>query len=333
MNNSTMKPPDNGTSRLGAFVLTALVILVASLFLIGRNQHLIGAHLTLRARFNNVAGLRVGNNVRYSGIEVGTVRTLRILNDTTVEVDLSVKGEMSEVIRRNAVASLGADGLMGNKVVNIVPGNGAAVLVQDGDLLPSRGSVEIEDVLRTLSSSSSNIQVITEGLRTTVDRINDSKGLWDILQNPALGNDIRKATSDLAAATGHARQLTAGIRNLVEDVRQGKGTVGTLLRDTALSGDLHQTVQHILSVASHAEALATGLETLSQQIQNDYSLQKGVLPSALKDTSLTGHISRSLRNIESGTLRFNDNMEALQHNFLFRGYFKKKSTNNTRNRP
>ena len=122
-----MRQTGNQTARLGAFVLAALAILIASLFLIGRNQHLIGSHLSLKARFGNVAGLRVGNNVRYSGIEIGTVRSLHIVNDTTVEVSLSVKGEMAEVIRRNAIASLGADGLMGNKVVNIVPGAGAAV--------------------------------------------------------------------------------------------------------------------------------------------------------------------------------------------------------------
>ena len=117
-----MRTSRNHLSRLGAFVLAAIAILIASLFLIGRYQHLIGSHLSLRARFDNVAGLRVGNNVRYSGIEIGTVRSLRIIDDTTVEVSLSVKGDMADVIRRNAVASLGADGLMGNKVVNIVPG-------------------------------------------------------------------------------------------------------------------------------------------------------------------------------------------------------------------
>jgi len=158
-----MRQSGHQTTRLGAFVLTALAILMGALFLIGRYQHLLGSQLALRARFGNVAGLRTGNNVRYAGIEIGTVRNLTIINDTTVEVSLSVKGGMADVIRRNAIASLGADGLMGNKVVNIVPGIGTADLVQNGDLLASRGSIEIEDVLRTLSGSSENILTITDG--------------------------------------------------------------------------------------------------------------------------------------------------------------------------
>jgi phospholipid/cholesterol/gamma-HCH transport system substrate-binding protein len=320
-----MRTSRNHLSRLGAFVLAAVVILIASLFLIGRNQHLIGSHLGLRARFDNVAGLRVGNNVRYSGIEIGTVRSLRIINDTTVEVYLSVKGDMSDVIRRNAVASLGADGLMGNKVVNIVPGAGSAELVQDGDLLASRGSVEIEDVLRTLSGSSDNILEITDGLRTTVDRINRSEGVWKLLQDPGLAEDMRRASRDLAAATGNARELTARTRDIVEDVRSGKGPLGTLLTDTTLSGDIRITIRRMETIAAHAESLAAELEGLSRKVDSDYTRQDGVLQSALRDTALTGHITRSLRNVEAGTRNFNDNMEALKHNFLLRRYFRRKA--------
>ncbi|NDC76872.1 MAG: MCE family protein [Chitinophagia bacterium] len=321
-----MRTSRNHLSRLGAFVLAAVVILIASLFLIGRYQHLIGSHLALRARFSNVAGLRVGNNVRYSGIEIGTVRSLRIINDTTVEVSLSVKGDMANVIRRNAMASLGADGLMGNKVVNIVPGNGAAELVQDGDLLASRGSVEIEDVLRTLSGSSENILDITDGLRSTVDRINRSEGLWKLLQDTILGENLRRASRDLATTTGNARELTADVRGIFEDVRSGKGPVGTLLKDSILSYNIRGTIRRMESVAAHAERLASELESLSRKVGDDYSRQRGVLQSALRDTALAGHVSRSLRNVEDGTRNFNEDMEALKHNFLLRGYFRRKAS-------
>lgn len=324
-----MRTSRNHLSRLGAFVLAAIVILIASLFLIGRNQHLIGSHLALRARFGNVAGLRVGNNVRYSGIEIGTVNSLRIIDDTTVEVSLSVKGDMSDVIRRNAVASLGADGLMGNKVVNIAPGHGTAELVQDGDLLASRGSVEIEDVLRTLSGSSQNIRYITEGLRTTVDRINRSEGLWKLLQDTVLGQNLRRASNDLASTTGNARALTADVRSIVEEVRSGRGPLGTLLKDSSLSKDIQGTIRRMESVAVHAEQLASELESLSRRVGDDYNRQGGMLQSALRDTALAGHVSRSLQNVEAGTRNFNEDMEALRHNFLFRGYFRRKASQRT----
>lgn len=312
-------------ARLGAFVLSALAILVAALFLIGRNQHLIGSHLNLRARFGNVAGLRVGNNVRYSGIEVGTVRSLHIVDDTTVEASLSVKGDMAGIIRRNAVASLGADGLMGNKVVNIIPGSEPADPVQEGDLLASRGSVEIEDVLRTLSGSAGNIREITDGLRTTVDRINRSEGLWNLLQDPALGDDLRRTTRDLAVASENVRDLTAGARGIVDDLRAGKGPLGTVLRDTAIAGDLRTAADRMAAAASQAAALAARLEGLSREVGTDYARGGGMLPAALRDTALAGHLARSLHHVEDGTRNFNENMEALRHNFLLRGYFRRKA--------
>jgi phospholipid/cholesterol/gamma-HCH transport system substrate-binding protein len=210
-------------ARLGFFVLAAGTVLIIALFLIGKNQHLLGSHFVLRAHFRNVAGLRTGNNVRFSGIEVGTVREMRILNDSTLEVTLLVKEDMKQVIRRNAIASLGADGLMGNKVVNILPQAATASYVKDGDLLSTRAAVEIDDVLRTLASTGDNIHAITESLKATTARINESRGLWTLIEDEQLAHNINAASGHLNRAAAEAEGMTRDVRSILADVRSGKG--------------------------------------------------------------------------------------------------------------
>lgn len=311
-------------TRLGIFVLAAFAVLLLSLFLIGKNQHLIGSHFTVRAHFRDVGGLRTGNNVRYAGIEVGTVSRMSIINDTTLEVTMLLNREMKQVIRKNALASLGADGLMGNKVVNIIPQESSAAYVEAGDLLPSRQAVEIDDVIRTLAGTGENIRVISEGLKETVAKINNSEGIWKLLSDKELATNIRRATGNLERATENADVMTRDMRQVIAEVKAGKGPLGTILKDTVMARELKHTVSQLETVALHAEKLAGELQTITLQVGNEIRDGKGPVNLALKDTAVAGNISRSLNNVEKGTYNFNQNMEALKQNFLFRGYFKKQ---------
>ena len=311
-------------AKLGFFVIAAGSILILALFLIGKNQHLLGSHFMLRAHFKNVAGLRTGNNVRFSGIEIGTVKDMRILNDSTLEVTMLVKEDMKQVIRRNALASLGADGLMGNKVVNILPQSGDAVYVQDGDLLNTRAAVEIDDVLRTLASTGDNIHAITESLKATTARINESRGLWKLIEDEQLAHNINAASGHLNRAAAEAEGMTKDVRSMLADVKSGKGPAGVILRDTVMGDELRQSISRLAAVSRSAENLAADLDTVTKRLGNDLQDGKGPLNLVLRDTSVSGRISRSLLQVESGTGYFNQSMEALRHHFLFRSYFRRK---------
>jgi phospholipid/cholesterol/gamma-HCH transport system substrate-binding protein len=310
--------------QLGIFVMAGIALLVLALFLIGKNQHLIGSHYTLTAHFENVAGLRTGNNVRYAGIEVGTVQEMVIINDTVLEVRMLINHKMKNVIRKNALASLGADGLMGNKVINIVPQQGTAEYAVDGDLLPSRKAVDFDDIMRTLAGTSENIGTISEGLKTTIARINNSQGLWKLLADSSLDVSLRKTAHNLQTATGNAASMAGDIRDMVADVKAGKGNAGILLRDSAMSLSLQETIRQLDEVVSNANKLATDLDNITRNIDQEVQQGEGSVNLVLKDTALAGNISRTLVNVEKGTAAFNENMEAMKHNWLFRGYFKKQ---------
>ena len=310
--------------RLGIFVFSGFVVLIIALFLIGNNQHLFGTHYILRAHFKNVSGLRDGNNVRYAGVEVGTVKELEIINDTILEVTMLIEQKMKKVIRKNALASLGSDGLMGNKVVNLIPQQGNADFAEEGDILPSRKALEFDDILRTLDGTTQNINVISEGLIESVAKINKSEGLWKLLSDSTLAISVRKASKNLQNATTNAEIMTHDVRDMIADVKAGKGPAGAVLRDTMMVNNLKSTLSQLEQVANQAGTLAATLDTITQQINKDIQEGPGPVYTVLKDTAVAGNISRSLSNIEKGTESFNQNMEAAKHNFLFKGYFKKQ---------
>src|SRR5688572_4506543 len=135
------------TIKLGAFVLSGLLFLILMLYMIGKNRNLFGPSFIVKAQFENVQGLVPGNNVRFSGIQIGTVKKINIINDTVIEVVMLVDDEMQQIIRNNAIVTIGSDGLMGNKVINISPAGSPAPFVTKGEILSSRKALNTEDML------------------------------------------------------------------------------------------------------------------------------------------------------------------------------------------
>jgi phospholipid/cholesterol/gamma-HCH transport system substrate-binding protein len=144
------------------------------------------------------------------------------------------------------------------------------------------------------------------------------------LSDSTLSVKLRKTAGNLEHATGNAETMTRDIRDMVADVKAGKGNAGILLRDTAMSHSLQETIVQLEQVAMHANRLAEDLDKITQNIDHDIQAGEGTANLILKDTALAGSVSRSLTNIEKGTSAFNENMEAMKHNWLFKGYFKKQ---------
>ncbi|MFM7902274.1 MAG: MlaD family protein [Bacteroidota bacterium] len=130
--------------RLGLFVTIGTLVLVVALYLIGSNQSMFGSTIRISAQFYNVNGLMQGNNVRYAGIDIGTVDKIKIENDSSVTVYMLIEKKHSQYIKKNALAAIGTDGLMGNKLVNINPGRGSSEPVVDGDMIASLKPVETD---------------------------------------------------------------------------------------------------------------------------------------------------------------------------------------------
>lgn len=308
-------------AKLGIFVLAGVLFLVFSLYMIGRNRNLFGATFTLSAYFRNINGLVAGNNVRFSGIDVGTVESISVENDTSILVVMIVDLKMRKHIKTNAVASIGTDGLVGNKLVNINSTGGHSVAVADGSVISSRLGVETDEMLRTLQTTNGNIAVITENLKEVSVRLNESSTLWEILADTVLVRDLKSAVAHLDRAGANTEVATADARMIVTRLSTGDGLVNSMFTDSVLRNSVTHSINDLKRTSASLETASSRLKEVATGIQDG----KGVAGVLLTDTATSLKLKQSIINIEEGTGRFSENMEALKTNILFRKYFRRRN--------
>lgn len=304
-------------------MLAGFAFLILLLFMLGKNQNLFGNTYVLKASFDNVQGLLVGNNVRYSGIQVGTVKKIKIVNDTLIEVTMNIENRMLPVIKKNALVSIGTEGFVGNKVVNIIPLREPGPLAEEGDILLSGKTIDTDKMLQTLSKTNDDVAVIVEGLKVTVERINRSSALWTLLDDPSLPKNVRLSIENIKLATVKASHTMDDLATIVEDIKEGKGSVGAVLKDTLYAQNLGDAILKIKSAGNKIDSIAADINEVVLEIKQDVNTGKGPVNALLKDSAIMIKLNTSLDNIQKGTDGFNQSMEALKHNFLLRGYFKK----------
>ena len=159
-----MKVTSSQKIKLGMFVILTGVVLIISLYLIGKKQNLFGNTFKITAVFNNVNGLKLGNNVRYAGINVGTVKEILMINDETICVDMVIEESIRKHMRENAFAVVGSDGLVGSMVINIFPGDGKGDILQEGDTIMSVRKKSSTDMMSTLSITNDNVAELSREL-------------------------------------------------------------------------------------------------------------------------------------------------------------------------
>ncbi len=309
--------------KLGAFVIAGLLFLVLLLYMIGKNRNLFGDTYILKARFENVNGLVPGNNVRFSGIEAGTVKSVKIFSDTVIEVSMIIDKKMLGIIHKNAIVSIGTDGLVGNKVINIIPVRQPAQLAAENDILASKRAVDTDDMLQTLSKTNNDVAIIASNLKLTVQRINNSSALWELLNDRSIPLGLKTSVKNIRLATVKAGKMVTTLNEITTDLKNGKGSLGTILRDTGIAQKISDAVLKIKSAGDEANSLIMQINKIATEVDHDINTGKGTVNALLKDSLIVVKLNASLDNIQQGTDGFNQNMEALKHNFLLRGYFRK----------
>ncbi len=307
--------------RLGLFVLAGTAVLVTGLYLLGSKRSLFTDTIAVEAVFQQVGGLRPGNNVRYMGINVGTVEDITIASDTAVRVRMAIRTSSAAHIRGNAVATVGSDGLMGNRLVNIAPGEGGAVPLAEGDVLPSSVPLDTDLMLRTLDRTNVNLAAITDDVRELAARLNTRGNAVDLLADTVLAHDLSVALREIRVAAGHARAATEGIDVLLGDVREGRGVLGTLVGDPSSEAQVRGLLVNLHQVSDSLHAATEGINRFAASL----SKPGGMAHALTTDTLLSRDLRRTLSRLDTGSALLNEDLRALQHNWFFRGYFKDKA--------
>lgn len=211
--------------RLGLFIIMGIGLFVLGIFIIGTQKNMFNPVFSLKANFNNVSGLQVGNTVRFSGINIGTVENIHIINDSTVKVEMLIKKEVQKFIKSDSRAGIGSEGIIGDRVVVISQGHESGKTVTSGQLIASDEPVETDAIMRSLKTTADNAAIASKDIVGIVDKINN-----------------------------------------------GEGTLGRLIKDKQMAENINQT----------------------------------------------------MNNLKKSSKSLDENMEAAKHNFLLRGYFKKK---------
>ncbi|PRZ23413.1 MlaD family protein [Flavobacterium granuli] len=205
------------TWKLGMFVTIGLVLFIGTIYFIGKQKNLFGATFNLKSQFKTVSGLKVGNNVRFSGINVGTVDGIELINDSSVVVKLVLRKEVQQFIKTDARAAIGSDGLMGDKVLTIYPGTLSKNTIKNNGTIASNKAIEMEDIMKGVKTTLDNATIITDQLAEFSYKINNGKGtLSKLLSDEKMGQKLDASLSNLESGTkGFNQNMEAAKHNFL----------------------------------------------------------------------------------------------------------------------
>ncbi|MDB9754878.1 MlaD family protein [Winogradskyella sp.] len=316
-----MKQSNSQKINLGLFVTIATVLFIAAVYLIGQRQDMFKKTFTISAYFQNINGLQSGNNVRYAGINIGTVKGINMLNDSTIKIDMTIDEKIILHIKKDAIATIGSDGLVGNMIVNIVPGKGELGSINNGDFIDSYSKIGTDDILNTLNTSTENAAILTSDLLKITSSITKGKGTIGVLLNDTLmANDLKMSIANLKNASYNAVLSINEINEFVTNIKTDDASVlGLLLNDTISANKIKKMIYNLETSSAEIGSVVTSINTVIQ----DITTSNGTYNYILKDTTLVNSLKSTLDYINEGSDKFNQNMEALKHNVLTRSYFRK----------
>jgi phospholipid/cholesterol/gamma-HCH transport system substrate-binding protein len=323
--------------RLGLLVSVVFVVFTYSLYRISDREGLFGETITLYTDFQDLKGLRTGNNVRYSGIKVGSVTDIQIVSDTCLRVEMLLEADARRYLRQNARAAVGSDGLVGNMLINLSPGpDSGAPLVSDGDFLQTVPQVETADMLVTLSETNRAIASISSQLLSITEKINTGNGvLGRLLNDEAVAADLTQSLRNLRGLTASLQSSAKDLEDFTRTTRSGAGNLGYLLYDTSLQtqvADWSEAVDSLFTAgaeplsrklvqAAAAIELASGnIAQLTEELETSSAIQ-----TLLRDTTAGSDIQSTLQHLRTATEKLDENMTALQYSWPFRRYFRRQA--------
>lgn len=297
-----MEPNNNKKIAVALFIASGFVLFLVAIFVIGGKENLFTPTFQLKTEFESVSGLKTGGQVRLNGISVGKVDGVDILAANKVLVTMTIESSVKEYIKKDSKVTIGSDGLVGNKMVEITPGSPGSPHVENNDMLPSEKPVEVADIMASLKESTENASGITKDLSEITAKVNNGQGtLGQLVNNDTLYRSVDTTFRSFANYSGQLNTVFGKINVTVDNV----------------TGDI--------------ETLTTQLNKISRdigEIVRKMNSSESVVGTLLTDTSFANNIKAIMENangttanLETGSFSFAQNMEALKHNFLFKGYF------------
>jgi phospholipid/cholesterol/gamma-HCH transport system substrate-binding protein len=306
---------------VGLFISVGLLILIGAVFTIGGQHKAFTKSIRLHIIFDNVQGLQTGNNIWLSGMKVGTVKSIDFYGNSQVAVVLNVEKKAQPHIRKDSKARISTDGLIGNKIIVIDAGSDDSPVIADNDSLHTEHVSGPAELMSTLQASNSNLLEITGNLKTISKKLTESQGtLGQLINDPAIADRLRGSIDNLRNATAGSEAMIANLKDFSERLRSPDGLASKLASDTTIFNHLQGAVAKLEQAAAQVHDFSSSLQTAGAGL-NDKNAPIGML---LHDEDAADNLQRTLKNLRVSSQELSEDLEALQHNFLLRGFFKKK---------
>jgi len=254
-----MKKYISSKIRLGIFISLGIAVFIVAIYFIGEKQQLFRSTFRVSGVFKDVGGLQAGNNVRLSGINIGTIDNVTIISDTSVRVDIVIDESTRRFIKKDAVASIGSEGLMGNKALIISPGTGDKKIIEDSDIIATTQPIDIDEILKSLKTTIDNTSAITgdlakistniesgkgtigrlmmdkewrQNFETTIFNLKEGSDGFRVLMDKA--NEMDKILISLESTIENTNKITNDLSSITGSIQSGDGIIGRLFMDQSM---------------------------------------------------------------------------------------------------
>jgi len=306
----------------GIFLSLGLVVFILGVFTLGGSQKTFSKSIHIRSIFKDVNGLKPGNGIWFSGVKVGTISQMHFSGPGQVDVKMSVDESAQPFIHHDAQVRISSDGLIGNKIIVIEGGTAQAPALQDGDVLAVEKMLSTDDIMATLQANNQNLLAITNDFKQLSHAILQGKGtVGALLADSTMGQQLKTAMRNLQATTQTAAQMAVQLDAFSKKMNTKGGLADNLLTDTTTFNRIKAAATQLQKAVTNANTTVENLNTATKKLTTtDNAL--GVL---LNDPKGAEQMRSTLNNLQQSTIKLNDDLEAAQHNFLLKGYFKKKA--------
>ena len=288
--------------QVGAFIVIGVIFFTIALFVISSNRNMFSSTFRINSIFQNVSGLQVGGSVNFAGIKVGIVRKINIKSGTEIIVQMEVDEKVRDFIKADSKAAIVSEGLIGNKIIEITSGGISTKSISDDAYIESIVPIGAEDILKSLKEVGDKASGITSDLSSIVSKVNSGEGtLGQLINNKSLYNGVDSTMRGFSKYAGEIGGVISSFRKTIDFV----------------TNNLDELTQDLRTVTKNVT-----------EITNKINSNQSVVGTLLTDTSFANNLKSIVynanvvtKNLEEGSYGFSQNMEALKHNFFFKGYF------------
>jgi phospholipid/cholesterol/gamma-HCH transport system substrate-binding protein len=320
---------DKSTKRtviVGIFILLGMVIFATGVLLLGGQKKTFMRSVRVSALFHDIGGLSKGDNVWYSGVKVGTIKSIAFHSLHQIEVKMDIDKNSRNFIHKDVKAKVSSDGLVGNKIIALSGGTANMPPVEDGDTIAVETAISTDEIMNTLQVNNKSLVEITGNLKVITKKIMDGEGtVGKLLTDDAIYNNLAGTLATLQKTAANTEKLTQGLASYAARLKTEGTLANDLVTDTVVFANLRATATQLSAVAGNADSVMQNLREATTGLQHDLRDPNTPAGVILNDEKTAKALKATILNLQTSTEKLDENMEALQHNFLLRGFFRKKA--------